>query len=195
MRRFTKTRTSADEAAGIGGLNLRLTGFSRQDVVAVDDIVRAIDLLPGFHLAGLREIVYLPEAAPGFSPMSQYGFSCSRPRAEFLQQERRIYVYDFDDADMFFHMLAHEIGHFVFFLVIGSRVKKHWVVDLFPSSACVTAYAESSATEDFAETYAYYLLDPDLLQREFPVKRAFMRDYVFSGNPDTLKEVVKGEPE
>jgi len=192
MRQFSKTRTSADESAAIGRLNLRLAGFSRQDVVAVDDIVRAVDLVPAFHLEGLREIVYLPEAAPGPSPYPEYDFGCSRPRGEFLQEERRIYVYDFDGPEMFFHMLLHEIGHYVFFLVIGSRVKKHWVVHLYPGSSCITPYAETSAIEDFAESYAYYVLDPDALAREYAVKHAFMRDYVFSGDPDTLKERVRG---
>src|SRR5262245_56264249 len=118
MRQFSKTRTSADASAALGRLNLRLAGFSRQDVVAVDDVVRAVDLVPAFHLEGLREIVYLPEAAPGYGPYpSDYGpypgsdFGCSRPRGEFLQEERRIYVYDFDGPEMFFHMLLHEIGH------------------------------------------------------------------------------------
>src|SRR5215467_10170975 len=92
-RQFVKTRTSADESAGIGRLNLRLAGFSRQEIVALDDVVRTVDLVPAFHLEGLREIVYLPEAAPG---MSLYGaFACSRPKGEFLQEERRIYIYDF----------------------------------------------------------------------------------------------------
>lgn len=186
MRQFAKTRTAADASAGGGRLDLRLAGFLRQQVVPLEDVVRAVDLVPAFHLEGLREIVYLPEAAPDPSP--SYRFACSRPRAEFLQEERRIVVYDFDSPELFFHMLLHEIGHFVFFLVIGSRVKKHWVVHLFPGSSCVTPYAESSAIEDFAESYAWYVLDPDALQAEYAVKHAFMRDFVFSGEPGTLKE-------
>ena len=157
----------------------------------MDDVVRAVDLVPAFHLEGLREIVYLPEAAPGVSLYG--GFACFRPKGQFLQEERRIYIYEFDDADMFFHMLLHEIGHFVFFLAIGSRVKKHWVVHIFPGSTCITPYAASSAIEDFAETYAYYVLDPEALQREFPLKHAFMREFVFSGDPETLKERVTGQ--
>jgi len=150
--------------------------------------VRAVDLVPAFHLEGLREIVYLPEAAPGEAQSALHAFACSRPRGEFLQEERRIYIYDFDGAEMFFHMLLHEIGHFVFFLVIGSRVKKHWVVHLYPGSSCITPYAQTSAIEDFAETYAWYVLDSEALARGHAVKHAFMRDFVFSGEPDTLKE-------
>ncbi len=63
MRLFIKNKTPAQETAGGGKLNLLLSGFSRQDIVPVDDIVRSIDLLPGFHLEGLREIAYLPRRA------------------------------------------------------------------------------------------------------------------------------------
>jgi hypothetical protein len=195
MRQFTKNKTLADENAGRGKLNLLLTGFSRQEVVPTNDILRAVDGIPAFHLEGLREIVYLPEAASLFTHSSYRNFGCSRPKAEFLQKERRIYVYEFDGRGMFFHMLHHEIGHFVFFLVIGSRVKKRWVTEIFPGSDCVTPYAALNATEDFAETYAYYLLQPEWLEQLFPLKHAFMRDSVFSGAAHTLKERVRGEPE
>jgi len=194
MRLFIKNRTSAAEAAGAGKLNLRLAGFSRQDIVPVDDIVRAIDLLPDFHLQGLREIVYLPECAPAasvhFCPVLPRG----EPKGEFVQRERRIFVYAFDSAAMFFQMLLHEIGHFVFFLVIGSAVKKCWVTELFPGSPCVTAYASVNPWEDFAETYAYYVLHPHLLEMQFPEKHAFMRERVFSGSPATLKERDRDGP-
>ncbi len=192
MRLFIKNRTPAEEAAGEGKLNLLLSGFSRQDVVPVDDIVRAVDLLPSFHLEGLREIAYLPEYAPFASAFSYPRVPDSEPKGEFVQRERRIYVYDFGRREMFFQMLFHEIGHFVFFLAIGSRIKKRWVTEVFPSSPCVTAYASVSPWEDFAETYAYYVLHPGDLEKELPEKHAFMRDCVFSGSPDTLKECVRG---
>src|SRR5712691_1585081 len=70
------------------------------------------------------------------------------PKGEFVQRERRIFVYGFDSAAMFFQMLHHEVGHFVFFLVIGSRVKKRWVTELFPGSPCVTDYASVNPWED-----------------------------------------------
>ena len=192
MRLFIKNRTAAGEAAG--KLNLLLSGFSRQDLVPVDDIVRAIDLLPDFHLEGLREIVYLPEYAPASS-----GYFCpilprAEPKGEFVQRERRIFVYAFDSPAMFFQMLHHEIGHFVFFLVIGSAVKKCWVTDLSPGSRCVTPYASVSPWEDFAETYAYYALHPRRLEEVSPEKHAFMRDRVFSGSPATLKERDRERP-
>ena len=76
----------------------------------------------------------------------------------------------------------------------GSAVKKCWVTDLFPGSPCVTAYASANPWEDFAETYAYYVLHPHLLEMQFPEKHAFMRDCVFSGSPVTLKERERDGP-
>jgi hypothetical protein len=50
MRLIFKKRTFPAQGAGGGKLNLQLTGFSLQDIVSVDDIVRAIDPIPSFHL-------------------------------------------------------------------------------------------------------------------------------------------------
>lgn len=193
MRLFTKTRKPGEESIGPGGLNLLLSGFWRQDVVPVDAIVHCIDLVPSFHLEGLREIVYLPEYAQAAAAYFPRGMFCSEPKGEFVQRDRRIFVYTLDHPAMVFHMLYHEIGHFVFYLVIGSRVKKRWVTQIYPGSSCVTRYAARSASEDFAETYAFYLHSPDVLEKDLPEKHAFMRDCVFSGAPDTLKERVQGD--
>ena len=188
MRLFTKNRTLGAGAPAGGKLNLLLSGFSQQEIVPIDDIVHSIDRLPGFHLEGLREIAYLPQYASAASAPGYPAYPRCAPQAEFVQSERRIYLYGFDRPAMFFHMLHHEIGHFVFFLAIGSRVKKRWVTELFPGSSCVTAYAGKNPWEDFAETYAYYALQPRVLERMLPEKHAFMRDWVFSGDPRTLKD-------
>jgi hypothetical protein len=188
VRRFQKSKVPGDDIAPPARLNLLLSGFARQQVVAVDEIVRAVDALPAFHLEGLREIVYLPEYGWAASALSCLAVPGGEPKAEFVQRERRIFVYGFATPELFFHLLYHEIGHFVFFLVLGSQVKKRWVTELFPGSACVSAYGGLNASEDFAETYAYHLLDRELLERVYPEKHAFMRDQVFSGRPGTLKE-------
>jgi len=95
MRRFIKNRTGA-QATSAGGLKLLLSGFARQDVIAIDDIVTSIDRLPDFHLEGLREISYLPEGAPDASPFPYPVYPRCDPKGEFVQAERRIFVYGFD---------------------------------------------------------------------------------------------------
>jgi len=178
--------------AGTGKLNLLLEGFSRQYVVPVDAIVGSLDRIPDFHLEGLREIVYLPEYARA-AALGRPGLPGSTPKGEFVQAERRIFVYAIDEPGIFFQMLYHEIGHFVFYLVIGSGVKKRWVTRVSPGSSRVTPYAGLSPSEDFAETYAFYLCRPCVLERDFPQKHAFMRDLVFSGRAGTLKERLRAE--
>jgi len=193
-RRFVKSRTPREAATGEGRINLLLEGFWRQEIVPVHDILRSIDLVPSFHLEGLREIVYLPEFAQAAAAYPCPVMPHFEPKGEFVQRERRIFVYAFDSPALLFQMLYHEIGHYVFYLVVGSRVKKHWVTQLFPGSGCVTPYASVNAQEDFAETYAFYLRDPDFLERESPEKYAFMHNEVFSGRPGTLKERAGGVP-
>jgi hypothetical protein len=83
--------------------------------------------------------------------------------------------------------LLHEVGHYVYALVISSKVKTQWTGRAFRRSAPATHYGASGPEEDFAESYALYL-SPDAADPAFAPKRAFMRDLVFSGDPWTLKE-------
>lgn len=186
MYLFTKSPGAEKAPHNSGRLNLRIAGFSRQKIVSIPQIVQAIDALPCFHLEGLREIVYAPDwHASIVTPYER--LPQGQLKGEFRQRERRIVFFDFDSAELFYHVLYHEVGHFVFFLAINSKVKKRWVTEIYPHSACISPYGMTNASEDFAETYACYLLDPELL-RQLPEKYAFMRDCVFSGNAETLKE-------
>jgi hypothetical protein len=164
-------------------VEILVRGFSLQDAVSVDEVVRAVEELPDFHLAGLREIIYSPGEPlwyPSLGPPSTAG-------AEYVQAERSIFVYSTEDRPLFWHVLRHEIGHHVFFLAVSSVVKKRWVTEIWPGSACATDYGRESAAEDFAECYALYAHNPKWLDY-FPEKLAFMRDSVFSGREGTLKE-------
>ena len=184
---YTFVKNQPAGSSPTGKLNLRIAGFSRQQIVSVPQIVSAIDILPNHHLQGLREIVYAPEWL-GNHPYQIYE---ARPwgskKGEFIQKDRKIIFFDFDNLSLFYQILYHEIGHFVFFLALNSRVKKQWVTEIFPNSACISEYASTNASEDFAESYASYVRDPAALQ-QLPVKFAFMRDWVFSGRQESLKE-------
>ena len=181
---FSKNLTIAD-AENSARLHLKLYGFSRQTVVPVANIVAAIDMLPTFHLAGLREICYEPELV--IDPFYFSGIRNSRRQAEFIQAKRKIVFFEINDPGLFYHVLYHEIGHFVFYLALSSVIKKIWVTEIFPHSTCATLYGKLNASEDFAESYACYCRDEETLQR-IPTKYAFFRDYVFSGRPEIRKE-------
>ena len=55
--------------------------------------------------------------------------------------------------------------------------------------ALTLASCAVSPPRDASRTY----VNP-VLERDFPEKHAFMRDWVFSGRPDTLKERAQGTP-
>jgi hypothetical protein len=65
---FAKSHGSGTAPPTPGKLNLKIAGFSRQSIVSISQIVQAIDLLPAFHLEGLREIVYAPDWNPTLTP-------------------------------------------------------------------------------------------------------------------------------
>jgi hypothetical protein len=162
-----------------GRLRLYLTGFGRQNIVPMEGIIAALEALPAHHLAGLYGIRYDPRRETQ-SLLSHYlGQPIRRTsRAQFLGLSNTISVYAFRSREECFQTLYHEIGHHVFYGVIGSRLKKIWVTELYPGSGHVSDYAATNATEDFAESYAAYLLKPAALLR-LSAKHVFMRDRVF----------------
>jgi len=187
MYLFNKTRTINELASSRGKLHLRLTGFSQQCYLPIEEVVRAIDVLPDFHLEGLREISYLTEIESAEVLACLPNHRLSDRKAAFVQNERKIVIYGFDSRSLFYQVLYHEIGHYVYYLIISSTLKKHWVTQTYPDSVCVTPYAATSASEDFAETYACYIREPEKL-KAIPEKYSFMHHLVFSGDPITLKE-------
>lgn len=184
---FNKTLTAGDSTASRGKLHLRLTGFSQQNHLTLDEVVYAIDALPSFHLEGLNEISYLTEAEAEEALADLPNREFVHRKAAFIQRERRVVIYGVAERALFYQVLYHEIGHYVYFLIISSALKKHWVTQTYPNSLCVTPYGSTSASEDFAETYACYIRDPERLKL-IPEKYSFMHHLVFSGQPITLKE-------
>ncbi len=82
----------------------------------------------------------------------------------------------------------HELAHHVYFVLIDSKVKKRWVTEICRSAPFVTDYASRNAGEDFAESYAKFVLEPDKL-RKIPIKYNFIFKEVFKGvspNRDSL---------
>jgi hypothetical protein len=165
-------------------VHLAVRGFSAQQAVSPAQIEAALEWLPRFHLEGLRDIIYAPRDAMLYpsleAPRPHGGF------AAYVQEERTIYIYRIDDPALFWHVLYHEVGHHVYFLVLGSAVKTRWT-GLYPGSACPTDYGYRGAAEDFAECYALYAQDTRSLA-PYPAKLRFMREDVFSGRPESLKE-------
>ena len=165
-------------------LNLRISGFSKQKIVEVDEIIAALDQLPYNHLTGLREIAYDPnrlvQRAIGYynTPDMSYSVPDFNSYGDYFHDEQWINVYKFKSKSEFFHLLYHEIGHFVYHCVISNAHRRYWVIDLYPRSTYISPYASKNASEDFAESYATYLTKPEQIKR-LSRKYHFLKEIVF----------------
>lgn len=188
MRIHTKHSTASDQGKNRTSLNVLISGFARQSQLSIEDIAAIVDSVPAFHLSGLDMITY----DPGWETKSAQALldaSCpKRTKAVYIGAERRILVFNFDNASELRHALYHEIGHHIFERVISGALRKRWVTDITPNSNFVTPYAASNSDEDFAESYAIFLHDAERL-REIPKKYAFLRDEIFSG---VVRNVERG---
>lgn len=181
MHEHRKTATLADRDRTVGSINLAIRGFSDQQPVPLETIVRWIEALPSFHLAGLTAIIYDPQRhldpaladLPLLAPPTHKG--------QFVKTERQVLIHEFAGSEELQHILYHEIGHHVFEQVLTTALRRFWVLELSQrSSPRITRYARRNALEDFAESYAVFVADPARLE-SLHRKYTFMRDEVFAG--------------
>lgn len=183
MRVFNKQKTVVDWGKPDTPVKLRLSNFSWQSLVSVERILEEINRIPSHHLAGLKEICYDPYQ----DTLAKLDADPRQPiktnaMGMYLQGYRTIAVYKFNSEKELFKTLFHELGHYVYYTIIGSVVKKKWVTEAHCVKQYVTRYASRNASEDFAECYAEFLLNPANLQR-IPKKYNFIRTEVFNNIP------------
>ena len=181
MFNFSKSQTEYDLNKKQKKLKLKHTNFKKQQNIKVGNVVSAIDRLPSFHLEQLKEITYdnkrsilkeLSNSDQGI-PTGAIGI--------YIQKHRMIAIFATHNKDLFMHTLFHEIGHHVYFCVIGQQLKNAWVTEVCRKDSFVSNYASLNAAEDFAESYVNYLLNPEEL-KSIPLKYNFMKNFVFEGN-------------
>lgn len=76
----------------------------------------------------------------------------------------------------------HEYGHYVWYVEMNDTQRQNWI-RLYENSILderfVSSYAQTSAVEDFAETYAeawHCIKDSDDLKEQLPEKALFMQE-------------------
>ncbi len=149
--------------------------FNRQSIVSPEAVAAYVNALPRAHLRGLQTILYKPahELRQLHIPIEQ---SC---KGAFFPEFQSIIIFNLVDKSLAPHIIYHEIGHYVFHRVINSYVKKEWTTRIYSSSPPVSVYGGRNPVEDFAEAYAFYAQDPQLIAKN-PVKQRFMRNKIFS---------------
>lgn len=183
MRIIKKQKTVVDWGKPDGRINLKINGFELQSIVPTQYIVTEIDRIPSHHLAGLKEIRYDPyrETLNWLNNASVISES-PHTKGMYLQGFRTIAIYNFNSKEQLFTILFHELGHYVYYTIIDSTVKKEWVTEVHTVKKYVSKYARRNASEDFAESYAQFLLNPNNLLH-IPQKYNFIRNAVFGGIP------------
>ncbi|PCK04194.1 MAG: hypothetical protein COA42_19410 [Alteromonadaceae bacterium] len=149
--------------------------FNKQRILTVNEVANLVKKLPKSHFRGIQSILYKPaiELRAMDIPVP---LNC---KGGFYAEYRSIIIHDLQSRTMSEHIIFHEIGHYVFHTVIGSYLRKEWTTKLFPQRNFITDYARLNPHEDFAESYAVYMCEPERLAR-IPAKFQFMKNRVFT---------------
>lgn len=167
-------------------LNLLLSGFYKQNIISTETLVEALDALPEDHIRGLQVIKYDPQRIIQRT-IAQSGITRFEPHlmgAYYHASDLAgIVLYEFDSEAMFYHMLYHEIGHYVFLRVIDQTLRDQWFYRVRAAEKrFVSQYASTNAAEDFAECYAYFCVYPQVLWKIQP-KMRYIAEQIFYLDP------------
>ena len=206
--------TSVMKPTGIGGVrrpyrttdsgkprvHVVVRGFKDQGLVSLAEIVAAVKRLPDLHLTGLRSIAYDPKKRlvnrlrMQRQYLRHYHQDLHATRlGEYHTNLGAIFIFRFSGKRQLFNTIYHEIGHHVYYRIMDGVQRKIWVNELFPNSEHVTEYAGRNASEDFAESYAYYQCRPSWLRSVSEEKFVFMRDQIFGSLVATSGEAQRAE--
>lgn len=157
------------------------TGMTTTEEVA--DYIN--ESIPQDHLEGLDGIEYVDSDEAREEGI--LGMWVDDP----LTGTTEIEVYPHDDVGELYDTIAHEIGHNAEEYIPNSAVNEwdnlyydsslDYISSFGEDNRFVTDYATTSPEEDFAETYSFYINDPEMVQAICPEKYDFMKDHVFNG--------------
>lgn len=164
-------------------MRVKVLGFSRQSIVSVEYVLRTFQSVPEVHRSGIELIRYDPNRdvalaintylEPTVTPSVQGSFYHSDTLSAII-------IWRFRSAAEFRHILFHEVGHHVFSRVMQQRARDRWFYEVRPNEGkTVSLYACRNAREDFAESYATWFVNRELLAR-CPLRESFLREEVFS---------------
>ena len=175
--------------------NTDVANFDESNLTTTAEVAEYIEEhIPAEHLSGLDTIEYVNDQSA--YDQGLMGMWESDPWTGTVAIE----VYPHDDEGVLYDTIAHEIGHNAEETLPGEVVDQ-WnelyaasLDDVVTSGGeqfpFVSDYAMSSAEEDFAETYSFYINDPELVRAVCPDKYDFMQAYVFGGrefSPRTVR--------
>lgn len=148
--------------------------FEKQKIISPQQVATLVKALPTAHFKGLQSILYKP-AREFLAMQIPIDPGC---RGAYYPEYRSVVIHDLESRAMAAHIIYHEIGHYVYHVVIGSYVRKDWFSRIGGKPPFATEYAKRGAGEDFAECYALYCLKSAKLHSSSP-KYQFLKQRVF----------------
>ena len=162
-----------------------VTGFENSAAMSNEDVQKYLkDTLPADHIRGDRitDIRY-PNQYKGDASGVILG-ECSTNTVTNVSD---INIYNqtpegVNDRASMEYTLTHEVGHNVYYNLAPDQ-QQQWekISRASQPGVYVTNYAQTNSREDYAESYAHYVRDPELLAETSQSKFDFMRDIVFKG--------------
>ncbi|MCZ6674892.1 MAG: hypothetical protein O7C75_18330 [Verrucomicrobia bacterium] len=164
-------------------MQILVAGFDRQKFVSRDDVITALLRLPELHLRGIKVVRYDPNRIIA-TTMTWLTDEPLPPgtRGSYYQSENMsaIVVWNFSSREEFYHILYHEVGHYVFMRTLRQHQRDQWMKEIRPREPqTVSTYARKNSREDFSESYAAWVnKDPSL--DKCPLRKAFIKHEVFA---------------
>ncbi len=163
-------------------MQILVAGFDRQNFVTRDEVVEALLRLPELHLRGIKVVRYDPNRiiATTMTWMTEERISPGT-RGSYYQSENMsaIVVWKFNSRAEFFHILYHEVGHYVFMKTLRQPQRNQWMYEIRQQEPqSVSAYAQKNSREDFSESYAAWVNNDPSLDK-CPLRKAFISMVVF----------------
>ena len=156
---------------------LEISGFENCELIDNQEIREYIENnIPKEHLNGCPSIEFSPDDPQFIKEPDTLGYFNTLTH-EIHINENPVLL----GPDSLLETVVHEIGHNVHENLKWDNpfLAEKWEELYCNSEYFVSEYASKSVNEDFAECYAKFIQDPELLKFFCPEKYAFMHEYVF----------------
>jgi len=163
-------------------MHTRISGFSQQQIISEERIKYAFTQAPLRHRRSINLIRYDPNRtiATAINTYSEQTIPDS-VQGSYYQSEHlnAIVIWRFYSPEEFHHILYHEIGHYVFRNILDQPARDEWLYGVRTRELkTVSDYACKNAREDFAECYAFRMIQrPEL--NLCPQRNEYFSNYVF----------------
>lgn len=166
-------------------MQILIAGFESQKIVSRNEVIQALLKLPELHLRGIKVVRYDPNRVIATS-MTWLMDEPMAPgtRGSYYQTDNfsAVVVWKFNSKAEFYHILYHEVGHYVFMQTLQQPARNQWMYDIRKQEPqTVSQYAKKNSREDFAESYAAFVTQQPSLNA-CPMRRTFMVTKVFNSD-------------